>query len=163
MQENRMKIGVLSDTHLMEPHDGFKKAIESHFRDVEKIFHAGDFVDGSVAEYLSGLKELVAVSGNMDPERIRKAFPGKRIIEIGGFKIGLIHGGGAPFGIESRIRKEFDEVDAIVYGHTHTPAHHQVRGTYFFNPGSLTRPSIDRPTLGILHIGEKIWGEIIPL
>jgi uncharacterized protein len=164
MQENCMKIGVLSDTHLMDPHDGFKKAVEFHFRDVEEIFHAGDFVNGSIVEYLSGLKELVAVRGNMDPEGIRKAFPVKRIIEIEGFKIGLIHGGGAPFGIESRIREEFfDEVDAIVYGHTHTPAYHQVRGIYFFNPGSPTRPSVDRPTLGILHIDEKIWGEIILL
>ena len=99
----------------------------------------------------------------MDPERVRKAFPGKRIIEIGGFKVGLIHGEGAPFGIESRIREAFDEVDAIVYGHTHTPAYHQVRGIYFFNPGSPTRLSVTQPTLGILHIDDKIWGEIIPL
>ncbi len=43
-----MKIGVLSDTHLREPNSEFKKMIESHFRDVEKIFHAGDFVDWSL-------------------------------------------------------------------------------------------------------------------
>ena len=156
-----MKLGVLSDTHLSEPHSEFKKMIETHFREVEKIFHAGDFVDMTVAEYLSSLKELIAVCGNMDPPEIRKAFPRKRIIEIAGFKIGLVHGGGPPFGIESRVREEFDDVDAIVYGHTHTPADHQVKNIYFFNPGSPTRSSIHRPTLGILHLGEKIEGEII--
>ena len=158
-----MKIGVLSDTHLKEPHSEFKKWIESHFRDVEKIFHTGDFVDLSVAQYLSSQKELIAVSGNMDPREIREAFPRKRVIEIGQFKIGLIHGGGSPFGIESRARDEFDDVDAIVYGHTHTPAHHQVKNTYFFNPGSPTRSFIHRPTLGILYVGKKIEGEIIHL
>ncbi len=160
-----MKIGVLSDTHLSEPHPEFKKVIELYFRDVEKIFHAGDFVDMSVAEYLSGQKELVAVFGNMDPSEIREAFPRKRIVEIGGFKIGLVHGGGPPFGIESRVRDEFEEneVDAIVYGHSHTPAHHQSKNIYFFNPGSPTRSFIHRPTLGILHIGEKIEGEIIQI
>jgi len=156
-----MKIGVISDTHLKEPYSEFKKVIEFHFKDVEKIFHAGDFVDWNIAEYLSSQKELIAVYGNMDSYDIRKAFPEKRIIELQGFKIGLIHGGGSPFGIESRIRGEFDEVDAIVYGHTHTPANHQVKNIYFFNPGSPTRSFIHKATLGILHLGEKIAGKII--
>ena len=158
-----MKIGVLSDTHLREPHPEFRKMIEFHFKDVEKIFHAGDFVEWSIAEYLSSRKELIGVYGNMDSDDIRKAFPQKRVIELKGFKIGLIHGGGSPFGIESRIRKEFDEVDVIVYGHTHTPANHQVRNIYHFNPGSPTRSFIHRATLGILYLGEKIEGEIIKI
>jgi len=158
-----MKIGVISDTHLREPHPEFKRIIEFHFKDVEKIFHAGDFVDWSIAEYLSSLKELIAVCGNMDSQDIRKAFPQKRIVEIEGFKIGLIHGGGLPLGIESRIRGEFDEADVIVYGHTHTPANHQVKNIYLFNPGSATRSFINQTTLGILHLGEKIEGEIIKI
>jgi hypothetical protein len=168
-----MKIGVLSDTHLHEPHPQFKRMIETHFRDVEKIFHTGDFVDLSVAEYLASQKELIAVFGNMDPREIREVFPRKRVIEIGKFRIGLVHGGGAPFGMESRVRDEFDEactpelqrrgVDAVVYGHTHTPAHHQVKNIYFFNPGSPTRSFIHRPTLGILYVGDKIEGEIIQI
>ncbi len=158
-----MKIGILSDTHLREPGPEFKGIIEFHFRDVEKILHAGDFVDQSIARYLSGQKELIAVCGNMDPDEIRRAFPQKRLIELGGFKIGLIHGGGAPYGIESRVREEFDEVDAIVYGHTHTPASHRTKDLLFFNPGSPTRSFWHSPTLGILHIGEKIEGEIIKI
>jgi len=158
-----MKIGVLSDTHLREPHPEFKRTIEFHFKDVEKIFHAGDFVDWSIAEYLSDQKELIAVCGNMDSQDIRKAFPQKKIIELKGFKIGLIHGGGPPFGIEARVRGEFDEVDAIVYGHSHTPANHWVKNILFFNPGSPTRSFIHKPTLGILHLGEKIEGEIIKI
>ena len=156
-----MKIGVVSDTHLKEPDTEFRKMIEFYFRDVEKILHAGDFVDWSVAEYLSGLKEFVAVSGNMDPPEIRKAFPHKRIIELEGFRVGLIHGGGPPFGIESRVKQEFDEVSAIVYGHSHIPTNHWVKNVLFFNPGSPTRSFIHRPTLGLLHVGEKIEGEII--
>jgi uncharacterized protein len=158
-----MKIGVISDTHLKEPYSEFKKVIEFYFKDVEKIFHAGDFVDWSIAEYLSSQKELIAVYGNMDSREIGKAFPEKRVIELQGYKIGLIHGGGSPFGIESRIRGEFDEVDAIIYGHTHTPANHQVKNIYFFNPGSPTRSFIHKATLGILLLGEKIEGEIIKI
>jgi putative phosphoesterase len=158
-----MKIGVLSDTHLREPHPEFKKWIESYFEDVEKIIHSGDFVDLSVAEYLSSQKELIAVFGNMDSHEIRETFPRKRVLELGGFKIGLVHGGGPPVGIESRVKDEFGDVNAIIYGHSHTPAHHQVKNIYFFNPGSPTRSFIHRPTLGILHVGEKIEGEIIEI
>jgi putative phosphoesterase len=160
-----MKIGVLSDTHLKEPNSEFKKLIEFHFKDVNKILHAGDFIHWSIAEYLAGLKELIAVCGNMDPPEIQKAFPRKRVIELKEFRVGLVHGGGPPFGIESRVKEEFDEneVNAIVYGHTHASANHQVKNILFFNPGSPTRPFIHRPTIGLLHIGEKIEGEIIKI
>jgi len=158
-----MKIGVLSDTHLEKPHSEFKKFIEFHFKDVDQIFHAGDFISWEVTEYLSSLKQLVAVSGNMDPSDIRKAFPQQRVIEACGFRIGLVHGGGAPFGIESRVREQFDEVDMIVYGHTHMPANHRTKKILFFNPGSLTRSFVGKGTIGILRIGEKIEGEIIKI
>ena len=156
-----MKIGVLSDTHLEEPHAEFKKFIELNFKDVDQIFHVGDFIHWKVAEYLSSLKQLVAVSGNMDPPQIREAFPQQRVIEVLGIRIGLIHGGGPPSGIESRVREQFDEVDAIVYGHTHIPANHRIKGVLYFNPGSPTRSFAGKGTIGILRIGETIEGEII--
>jgi putative phosphoesterase len=158
-----MKIGVISDTHLKLPDINFKKIIEFHFRDVDKIFHAGDFIDLKVAEYLSSIKELVAVAGNMDPVEIQKKFPRKRVIELLGFKIGLIHGDGPPFGIESRIIDQFEEVDVIVYGHTHTPSNHKFKDLYFLNPGSPTRSFIDKGTLGILYLEDTIKGEIIKI
>ena len=158
-----MKIGILSDTHLREPDAEFQKMIGTHFGDVDQIFHVGDFTDWSVAEYLSQRKDLVAVSGNMDPQRIREAFPAQQIVELCGFRVGLIHGHGPPFGIESRIRGEFDEVDVIVYGHTHIPANHRVKHLLFFNPGSACRPFVGGGTIGFLHVGEEIKGEIIKL
>ncbi len=158
-----MKIGVISDTHLREPNSEFRKIIENHFKKVDQIVHAGDFTDFRIAEYLSGLKELIAVCGNMDPPEIREAFPQKRVFQLGGFRIGLIHGGGPPFGLESRVREAFDKVDLIIYGHSHTPANHRVKEVYFFNPGSPTRSFLSHGTIGILNIGEKIEGEIIKI
>jgi putative phosphoesterase len=158
-----MKIGVISDTHLREPTDQFKRLIGLHFKHVDKIFHAGDLTEWRIAEYLSSQKDLIAVCGNMDPPQVREALPVKRIIQLGGFTIGLIHGGGPPFDIESRIRDEFDRVDAIVYGHTHATANHWARSILFFNPGSPTRSFSTRGTIGILHLGEKIEGEIITI
>ena len=158
-----MKLGVLSDTHLIAPFPGFKKSVDHHFRDVDKILHLGDFTDLSIARYLSDLKELIAVCGNMDLQEIRDEFPKKKEVVISEVRIGLIHGGGSPLGIEARIREQFDDVDVIVYGHTHVPANHRVKEVLFFNPGSPTRPSAGKGTLGILRVGEKITGEIIEI
>lgn len=158
-----MKLGVLSDTHLIVPLPEFKKSIDHHFRDVEKILHLGDFTGPSIATYLSDQKELIAVCGNMDPREIRVEFPGKRVIEISGFKIGLIHGWGWGCKTEGLIRDQFADVDVIVYGHTHIPVNHRVKDILFFNPGSPTRPSDGKGTLGILHVGERIAGEIVEI
>jgi putative phosphoesterase len=158
-----MRIGVISDTHLNEPTSEFRGVIETHFKGVDKVIHAGDFVEWKIVEYLSSQEELIAVCGNMDSSDIQKVFPKKRMIVIDGFKIGLTHGGGPPFGIESRVREEFDDVDVIVYGHTHAPANHWVKNILFFNPGLPTRSFIHQKTLGILHLGEKIEGEIIKI
>lgn len=158
-----MKLGVLSDTHLIVPLPEFKKSIDHHFRDVDKILHLGDFTGLSIARYLSDQKELIAVCGNMDPREIRTEFPGKRVIEISGFKIGLIHGWGWGCKNEVLIRNQFDDVDVIVYGHTHIPVNHRVKEILFFNPGSFTRPSDGKGTLGILRVGEEITGEIVEI
>jgi putative phosphoesterase len=158
-----MKLGILSDTHLIFALPEFKKSIDHHFRDVDKIVHLGDFTSLSVARYLSDQKELIAVCGNMDPLEIRAEFPGKTVIEISGFKIGLIHGWGWGCKTEGLIRDQFRDVDVIAYGHTHIPVNHRVKEVLFFNPGSPTRPSAGKGTIGILYVEEKITGEIIEI
>ena len=158
-----MKLGVLSDTHLIAALPEFKKWVDRHFKDVDKILHLGDFTDPGIARYLSDRKELIAVCGNMDPLEIRSKFPGKTVIEISGFKIGLIHGWGWGCKTEGLIRDQFGDVDAIAYGHTHIPVNHRVKEVLFFNPGSPTRPSAGKGTIGILHVGEKIEGQVIEI
>ncbi|NIY15820.1 MAG: hypothetical protein GWM98_13445, partial [Nitrospinaceae bacterium] len=79
-----------------------------------------------------------AVRGNMDP--FVQGVPVKRVIEFAGHRIGLIHGWGPPEGLENRLLKEFcgENLDALVYGHSHYPANHECNGMLFFNPGSVT-------------------------
>lgn len=158
-----MKIGVLSDTHITTPTEEFLEIIEQHFSDVDIILHAGDYVDESIVDYLSS-KDFIGVVGNMDSHEITGKLPAKRILEISGFKIGLIHGWGAPTGIEKKICESFEEVDCIVYGHTHSTKNKKKGNTLLFNPGSPkgSRHSRSR-TIGRLHLDESIRGEIIRL
>ena len=155
-----MKIGVISDTHLIEPSVELERIVLAHFNDADMILHAGDFVDQRVVDFFRRWN-LIAVCGNMDTGEIRSSLPEKRTIDVSGFKIGLIHGWGSPIGLEKRVKAQFPPLDCLIYGHTHHPANHKRGGLFFFNPGSPTRSFTGRNTIGILTLGKEIKGEII--
>jgi putative phosphoesterase len=155
-----MKIGVISDTHLKEPSAELEGIVLAHFKDVDMILHAGDFVDQRIVDFFQRWN-LVAVCGNMDAGEIRSSLPQKRTIEASGFRIGLIHGWGSPIGLERRVKAELPPLDCLVYGHTHYPANHRRGGLHFFNPGSPTRSFRGPNTIGILSVGKEIKGDII--
>jgi len=159
-----MKIGVLSDTHLKKVDNKLRRIAEDYFKDVDIIVHAGDIVSGEVLEYLKQFK-LQAVRGNMDFPEVQQALPDKKIIELAGHKIGIIHGWGAPFGLEKKIIKLFDNVQCIIYGHTHKAFNGIIDGVLFFNPGSPTdRFFSRRNTIGVLEITpQEIKGKIIDI
>jgi hypothetical protein len=158
-----MKIGVISDTHLNKFPDHLEKRIAKYFKDVDMIFHAGDVVELSVLDFFLD-KEVKLVAGNMDSCEIKQISPIKLVIPIEGYKVGLIHGWGSPAGIEDRIIKEFDDIDILVYGHTHNASSFTKNGVLFFNPGSPTdkRFAVVN-TIGILEIGEHISHQIITI
>ncbi|GAI85943.1 unnamed protein product, partial [marine sediment metagenome] len=109
-------------------------------------------------------KEVKAVYGNMDPPDVRKLLSGKLLLELNSYKVGLIHGWGVPFGIEKKLRKEFDDIDCLVYGHTHKAVNMVRDNILFFNPGSATdRRFSKHNTIGILEVNDKITGKIIEI
>ena len=158
-----MKIGVISDTHLKKLPEHLGKRIAKHFKDVDMILHAGDVVELSVLDFFMD-KDLQLVAGNMDSWKIKQNAPTKLVIPIEGHKVGLIHGWGPPAGIEDRIIREFDEIDILVYGHTHNASSFIKDGVLFFNPGSPTdKRFTTQNTIGILELGERISPIIVTI
>ena len=158
-----IRIGVISDTHLGQPTQELKALLQGPFKEVEMILHAGDLTELAVLEAFAG-KNILAVCGNMDSQAARKQFPTQRVFQAGKFTIGLVHGWGGPQGIEGRIAREFQNVDCIVYGHTHTSSQREMDGILFFNPGSFDGRRGGSPrNVGVLTLGETISGQIICL
>lgn len=155
-------LGVISDTHL------YRKPLPAQalraLRGADLILHAGDILEMAVLEELEGIAPVVAVAGNMDLGDVTEALPGKSVVEVAGRRIGLIHGSGAPQQITARLRGEFEEVDAIVFGHTHQAYNRAEEGILFFNPGSPT-DKVFAPyrSVGILEVGEELEGRIVML
>jgi putative phosphoesterase len=130
-------IGVLSDTHLFEPDKRFRKNAQRCFADADMILHAGDLTVLPVLDVFAG-KTVHAVHGNMCDFNTRTALPASKIIEVGNFRIVLIHGAGYRQNTEERLFDEFGPTDCIVYGHTHKPVCHRYGPTLMVNPGSFT-------------------------
>ncbi len=149
-----MKIGVLSDTHLLKPDAALEYILEEVFAGAELILHAGDIVSGRVLDRLEE-KGVLAVCGNMDDYDVADAVPQQRIIKAGGKRIGLIHGWGSKHGLEQRVISRFsdDMPDLIIHGHSHVPFWGEVAGVKVFNPGSASRNRHSGgTTVGILEI-----------
>jgi len=91
-----------------------------------------------VLRELEALAPVEAVYGNMDEPALRAELPERRVVEVEGARIGLLHIPGARAGREERLVSGFPGCDAVVYGHTHIPQVEQHRGVWILNPGSPT-------------------------
>jgi putative phosphoesterase len=161
-----IRIGVLSDTHLPDSTDAYdflRYLIEEVLAPVDLILHAGDLVSPNLLDAFYEYP-FHAVRGNMDP--VTQGVPIRKVIHVGCFTIGLIHGWGPVGGLEDRVCDEFAGVslDCLVYGHSHQPACHYHDGVLYFNPGSATdRRSMDYHSVGLLEVDDEIRGTIIRL
>ena len=161
------RIGVLADTHLADTGAAYaflQDLIERQFAAVDLILHAGDIVAPGLLTALSPCPVL-AVRGNMDPAA--PDLPLKRVVEVAGVRIGLIHGWGPPAGLTQRVRRDFADllVDCLVFGHSHVPMCQRQGGLLLFNPGSATdRRGQPNCSVGLLEVQDgAIRGRIIML
>ena len=161
------KIGVISDTHV--PRRGYilPDAVLKLFDGVDLILHAGDIEEESVLDELAAIAPVKAVCGNMDSFQKAGVLPDKLIVDVEDCRIGLIHGWGAPEGLEERVLESFGgkRLDAIVFGHSHFAKMELRNGILLFNPGS---PADKRfapwNSAGLLTVNSNtITGEIIKL
>jgi putative phosphoesterase len=149
-------IGVISDTHLIEPDKWFREKALLCFADADIILHAGDLTSLSVLEIFSG-KTVHAVHGNMCGPKTRETLPSSKIIDVDSFRLALVHGVGYMPNIEDRLFDAFAPIDCIVYGHTHKPVCRRYGPTLMVNPGSFTITG----TYGIITVEDKsIKGKI---
>lgn len=160
-----MKLLIISDTHT----DSITKlpmSVRDTAGKVDGIIHAGDVVGFKVIHDLLHINPNVyAVKGNMDPALGPEYLPKKRVLEFEGVRIGVSHGEGSSHGIENRLLYSFaeDNVDIIIYGHTHSPFWGMIGDVHFLNPGSPTNKRQEpHHTYAILTIEDgKFDAEIV--
>jgi uncharacterized protein len=163
-----MRIGVLSDTHIPARARALPPALFTIFDGVDLILHAGDLVEERILTELAALAPVEAVAGNMDSFFLHMKLGRKKVLDLGGFRIGLVHGdmGSDRSKTPQRALETFkkDRVQCVVFGHSHQPCLQTENGVILFNPGSPTdRRREPRHSCGILTLTDTIHAEIIYL
>jgi len=161
-----MHIGVVSDTHFASLDDGlefFEWALSDVFADVELILHAGDIVHPDLLTSVTACPVL-AVRGNCDAAA--PDLPSQRIVSLGGYRIGMVHGWGGLSDLEPRVRSAFagDALDVLIFGHSHFPVCRRDGALLLVNPGSPTdKRQAPFHSVGLLTLGRKVSGRIVNL
>ncbi len=158
-----MLIGVVADTHVPVRARALPRALLDGLRGVDLILHAGDLTVLAVVDELRSIAPVEAVHGNADSPAVLAALPRTRSLLLAGKRIGLVHGDGPGHSTPARARSAFagQMLDAIVFGHSHSPHCRREGGLLLFNPGSPTDSRREpRPSYGLLTVGETIEARI---
>jgi putative phosphoesterase len=111
-----VRIGLISDTH------GYlDKRVFEHFKDVDEVWHGGDFGNFELVEELRAFKPLRGVWGNIDGPEIRHEFPEVATFTVEGVKVLMIHIGGYPGKYSPKARAELvlQKPQLFISGHSH--------------------------------------------
>ena len=154
-----MKIGVISDTHIPDRGAHIPTVVLDAFRQVDLIIHAGDLVSlGVIDELKSVCAKVVVVAGNMDQQAVKKKYPLKQVLEILGYRVGLMHGAGPAVNLPELLKDVFkeDNCDLIIFGHSHKAMNERIGSVLFFNPGSATDLTGEYNSYGIIELKERL-------
>ncbi len=154
------KIIALSDTHMER---GLPEKLVELAEDADIILHAGDFVAKEVYESLTDLGRVEAVCGNSDSPELKNLLPERKVIEVDGVRIGLVHRASHSSGPGTEMLAREMEVDLLVYGHLHRPLVER-NDKLLICPGSPTVPRMSPPTVAEIEIKDgKVTGRIVPV
>lgn len=157
-----MLIGLISDTHLARPEEKLPFQIETAFKGVELILHAGDIWVPSALDQLESIAPVMAAWGDDDMESDLgndTRMLDERTVNIDGVTLWLMHEKPA-FGTivprENRIfsrnmEPEREIPNVVIYGHTHKALIENHKGVLVINPGSPTWPN-NFPSLGTVGL-----------
>ena len=126
MDEKRITLGVISDTHGLLR----REAVEA-LRGSDRILHAGDIGDPDIIETLAHVAPVTAIRGNVDTEPWAHTLRATEVVEIADVSIYMLHNIG-----ELDLKPEAAGFRVVIYGHSHYPKIEEKNGVLYFNPGS---------------------------
>ena len=125
----------------------------------DMAIHCGDIVRQPVVEgFLNSARRGIIVHGNSDPVVLRETLPYIEIIEVEKIKIGITHPAwGGPEFPPRELFNDFDEdLDVILFGHTHEPLKEEIDGTLFINPGQGYKSFMVDGTMAVITIDDDV-------
>ena len=176
--ELKMRVGLLSDTHIPDVAKGLPVEIIKAFQGVDLILHAGDIYIPSVLDELERIAPVLAARGDDDygDTLTDRRVKSKHVLKLEGQTLWLVHERPLPYkftppraymyasfeeylfpasqGVNSPWQHEPEPPDIVVFGHEHRTVVQDHNGVLFVNPGSPTFLNYRRGlgTVGILSM-----------
>lgn len=123
MTSEPIRAAVISDTHgLLRPE------VERILQSCDVVIHAGDFDNQIVFHKLKIKRPLYAVRGNND-DVWAEQLPLVRRFKLGNFRFLLVHD-------QADIPQDLENVQVVIFGHSHMHVQKQEQGRLWLNPGS---------------------------
>jgi uncharacterized protein len=131
---------VLADTHVPKRARDLPQQVWEAVGAADVVLHAGDWVDVALLDRLEERsRRLVACYGNNDHGALRERLPEVARVEVEGLRLAVVHETGSAKGREERCSALYDDVDVLVFGHSHIPWDTTTAtGLRLLNPGSPT-------------------------
>ncbi len=135
-----MRLLLLADTHVPRRARDLPAQVWDEVDGADVVVHAGDWVDVSLLHALEArAARLIACWGNNDGPELRALLPEVARVELDGLRLAVVHETGAATGRERRMASSYDDVDVLVFGHSHIPWDTTAdNGLRLLNPGSPT-------------------------
>ena len=160
----RLRVGLISDTHIPEARAELWPQVFSVFEGVDCILHGGDIHELFVLDQLAAVAPLWSARGNgedgsagraiaADDPRLRYSW----LLDLAGVRVGLTHDVPMPemppnYTVERWKQRRFgtQDIDVLVYGDSHVERIDLMGPTLCVNPGSPTYPHNLQTQLGTL-------------
>jgi putative phosphoesterase len=166
----RMRIGIVSDTHLpnlIRHLDELGPEPAKFFSSVDLILHSGDLSSPKVLDWLERYAPVICTTGNNDPiedSRCRDL----HVMEVHGWRLGMVHSLRRGFRPVAELQQLFPmPVDIMVAGDTHQERLEYREGVVVLNSGSPTFPQhkdLRLGTVGLLELApHRLRAEIVLL
>jgi putative phosphoesterase len=106
----------------------------------DAVLHAGDWVDVALLDAMEArASRLIGCWGNNDGPPLRERLPETARVTLEGVRFAVVHETGPSVRREERMTAAYDDVDVLVFGHSHIPWDTTAAtGLRLLNPGSPT-------------------------
>lgn len=134
------KIGIISDTHgLLRPE------VMEILKTCDCIFHGGDINKPEILDQLRPLASIYAVRGNNDKEWAEGLARTLRF-SIEGVEFFMTHN-------KKDVVWNLENVQVVIFGHTHKYLEQKIDGRLWLNPGSSGRRRFDQEiTMAVMTV-----------
>lgn len=145
---------IISDTH----GDIYTaKKVIARYPQIDGLIHLGDYYkDAHIIKSHYPELNVIMVPGNCD---FVFDTPTDSVFEVEGKRILITHGHlyNVKSGLENLERKAVnDDIDLVLFGHTHCPLHECRSNISFVNPGSIGYPKgFSSPTYALLEVSKN--------